>query len=705
MNFLALAFGLGGLAVALPILFHLIRRSPRTRQEFSSLLFLQPSPPRLTRRSRLDDWLLLLLRAGVISLIALAFMRPFIRDAGLIDERELVGRRVVILLDSSASMRHDTLWPRAKELAREALKELRVQDDFAIMLFDESTKLLLPFDDLERRQALEVKQELANNILSEQSPSWAGTNLASGLMEALDLIENQFDGQNAALRHRIVLISDIQAGASIEAIQEITWPDQVAVEVRYAIEKPAANATPRLLIDTNNDKKTRLRVTRSAAPGTEQFQLTWHSEKEAADFPPISIGVPAGTASVVEVNFPDGIESGHLRLEGDEVGFDNTYYFVRPRASVPHIVYLGDDQLNDAEGVLYYLARALPGGNEAVKVHPEWGRAGDKAGSGKAPDLIVVSKAITTEQELELQRFVADGGTVLVVAADSGIVSSLSSLLKARPVETSDSPNSTLDRGSQRDRYRLLIDLDFRHPLLQPFASPQFSNFTKIYFWRTQPVKIDDESVSVVARFDDDSPAIWETRIGTGRVVGFASSWRPTDSQLALSSKFVPLINRVLELNPRQRSVSASLVVGEPWWFPQADVESTVTIVRPDGKTETQSTSNEFFAGTDLPGIYHATIGEQSYSFSVNLAAKESDIEIMPLEKLQSLGVRLGGSESTAAEIQALQLLNDRAIESQQKIWKWLIVAALVLIVIETLIAGWRQRRKSLELAAGAVAS
>lgn len=705
MNFLALAFGLGGLAVALPILFHLIRRSPRTRQEFSSLIFLQPSPPRLTRRSRLDDWLLLLLRAGVISLIALAFMRPFIRDAGLIDERELVGRRMVILLDSSASMRQDTVWPRAMELAREALKELRVQDDFAIMLFDESTKLLLPFDDLERRQALEVKQELANKILSEQSPSWAGTNLASGLMEALDLIENQFDGQNAAMRHRIVLISDMQAGASIEATQEITWPDQVAVDVRYAIEKPAANATPRLLIDTNNDKKSRLRVTRSAAPGTEQFQLKWHSEKVAANLPQISMGVPAGTASVVEVDFPDGIESGYLRLEGDEVDFDNTYYFVRPRASVPHVVYLGDDQLNDAEGALYYLSRALPGGTDAVEAHPEWGRAGDTARSGKAPDLIVVSKPVTTEQELELQRFVADGGTVLVVAADSGIVSSLSSLLKARPFEASDSPTTTLDRGSQRDRYRLLIDLDFRHPLLQPFASPQFSNFTKIYFWRTQPVKIDDESVSVVARFDDDSPAIWETRIGAGRVVGFASSWRPTDSQLALSSKFVPLINRVLELNPRQKSVSASLVVGEPWWFPQADVESTVTIVRPDGKTETLSTSSEFFAATDIPGIYHATVGEQSYFFSVNLAAKESDIEIMPLEKLQSLGIRLGASESTAAEIQALQLLNDRAIESQQKIWKWLIVAALVLIVIETLIAGWKQRRKSLELAAGAVAS
>ncbi len=64
MSFLTPLYILGLAAVSLPILFHLIRRTPRGVQPFSSLMFVTPSPPRVTRRSRLDQILLLLLRAA-----------------------------------------------------------------------------------------------------------------------------------------------------------------------------------------------------------------------------------------------------------------------------------------------------------------------------------------------------------------------------------------------------------------------------------------------------------------------------------------------------------------------------------------------------------------------------------------------------------------------------------------------------------------
>ena len=51
MSFLAPAFLLAGLAIGLPVVFHLIRRSTRERKVFSSLMFLLPSPPRLSRRT------------------------------------------------------------------------------------------------------------------------------------------------------------------------------------------------------------------------------------------------------------------------------------------------------------------------------------------------------------------------------------------------------------------------------------------------------------------------------------------------------------------------------------------------------------------------------------------------------------------------------------------------------------------------------
>ena len=53
MNFLTPLFLVGALAVALPIAFHLIRRTTKERTVFSSLMFLLPTPPRVTKRSRL----------------------------------------------------------------------------------------------------------------------------------------------------------------------------------------------------------------------------------------------------------------------------------------------------------------------------------------------------------------------------------------------------------------------------------------------------------------------------------------------------------------------------------------------------------------------------------------------------------------------------------------------------------------------------
>ena len=73
MSFLAPLFLIGAAAIALPILFHLIRRTSKDKTIFSSLMFLLPTPPRVTRKSRLENILLLILRCLVLCLLALGF--------------------------------------------------------------------------------------------------------------------------------------------------------------------------------------------------------------------------------------------------------------------------------------------------------------------------------------------------------------------------------------------------------------------------------------------------------------------------------------------------------------------------------------------------------------------------------------------------------------------------------------------------------
>ena len=116
MSFLTPLYILGALAVVGPLVFHLIRRTPKGEVPFSSLMFLTPTPPRLTRRSRLDNILLLLLRAAALCLLAAAFARPFWRQAAQLDFGDSERRRTVILIDTSASMRRADLWTKAERL-------------------------------------------------------------------------------------------------------------------------------------------------------------------------------------------------------------------------------------------------------------------------------------------------------------------------------------------------------------------------------------------------------------------------------------------------------------------------------------------------------------------------------------------------------------------------------------------------------------
>ena len=94
LSFLAPLFLAGIGALSLPLIFHFIRKTPRGQTPFSSLMFLSPSPPRLTQRSRLDNILLLILRCAALLLLAAAFMRPFFRDAEMLASSDLGGRRV-----------------------------------------------------------------------------------------------------------------------------------------------------------------------------------------------------------------------------------------------------------------------------------------------------------------------------------------------------------------------------------------------------------------------------------------------------------------------------------------------------------------------------------------------------------------------------------------------------------------------------------
>ncbi len=88
MSFLHVAFLGGALAVAVPIVLHLVMRKQPRHLEFPALRFVKLRQSANRRQTRLRHWLLLALRCAVILLLALALARPSIVASGVLGDQE-----------------------------------------------------------------------------------------------------------------------------------------------------------------------------------------------------------------------------------------------------------------------------------------------------------------------------------------------------------------------------------------------------------------------------------------------------------------------------------------------------------------------------------------------------------------------------------------------------------------------------------------
>jgi|GEM_PF-436610 len=105
---------------------------------------------------------------------------------------------VVLLLDVSASMRPHV--ERVASAARQALQVLRNNDRVAIMVFDRSTRLRLPF----RNSRDDVEREFASLLKEENFQG--GTDITRGLLDAAEYVERQ--GRRDARRTIVILTDD-----------------------------------------------------------------------------------------------------------------------------------------------------------------------------------------------------------------------------------------------------------------------------------------------------------------------------------------------------------------------------------------------------------------------------------------------------------------------------------------------------------------
>src|SRR5437868_15354456 len=141
MSLLNPLFMIGSLALAIPVLIHLVRREKSEIVPFSSLMFLLKVPKRSIRQQKMKNLLLMALRLLILALLVGAFARPYLTQPANPAAATANNRGVVLLLDNSYSMRYGMNFDRLKAEARKRIDALGAGDKMAMIAFNESATM------------------------------------------------------------------------------------------------------------------------------------------------------------------------------------------------------------------------------------------------------------------------------------------------------------------------------------------------------------------------------------------------------------------------------------------------------------------------------------------------------------------------------------------------------------------------------------
>jgi hypothetical protein len=654
---------LGAGAILAPILMHLRRRPPQERVEFSSLMFLQARTPQPSRKRRIEHWLLLLLRCLALLLLALMFARPWLQS----DARALAGagKAVLILVDRSASMRRADLMAQAVARARAEVQAAGPQDRVALAAFDASLQPLWSFDQDTGDRAGLFQQ------LDGLRPGWQATDLGRSLVDALGLLAGP--SGSAGREQRLVVITDLQEGAQLDALRGVAWPEQVRVKL-LRVDAPETNPFSLSLAAAEPDAAApvpslRVRVTNARESTTTDFTLRWDKAGGAV----IAGQVPPGATRLLRVPLPDkpAVEGDTLLLEGDAEDFDNRVFFAPAPPRPVNVAWLGPTSGADAAASpLYYLRRAL---QPTPALQPQVVQNGAAGLPGAR--LAVLHGAAPPA---ELGDWLRAGGFAVWLLEPDTPAASIEALAGVAGFTVAE---------ASADGYRMLGEVQAEHALLRPFADPRLRDFTKLRFWKHRRVTLSSEAaprVEVLARFDNGDPALLALPVGSGTLVLLTSGWQPTDSQLALSTKFVPLLFGWLEAAGFAHAEAAGLKVGDA--LPV--VATAATVRTPEGREVALAAGATH--RTESVGLHQVTTGNESRWHAVQLAPAEGRTSPMAVERLADFGVRLeaaGTAAEVAAALQVQERLAAGEAEERQQAWWWILVALLAVLGAETLLA------------------
>lgn len=731
-GFLNVAMLLGLLAVALPVLAHLISRRRFDVVQWGAMQFLQLGQ-KTRRRIRLEELLLMLLRMGVLGLIAFGMARPWGTGGLLSSLTGRVSRDVVLVIDGSMSMGWkgpvNTPHAQAVQWAHQCLDTLRPGDTVSVLDVRDQIRPVIdtPTGDF----------DLARTVIDELPMPSGSSDLASGLRHALQIL-----GRTSNVSREVIVLTDRQKlpwrlddvyqwTRVDDTIKQMSVPPRVWVvnvvdEVQDRVNVAVGQAElSRELTVPEFPIRVRAAISQSNSASkrvTAQLEIDGIKQPEKSQ----SIELPPNGSTTIEFEHRFANTGSHqigIVVEADALaGDDRSDAIVEVADGIPVLVVDGDPQSDPILSESFFVSSAFSATKETAWVRAEIVPPQDfhaHSFQGKAIVWLLNVPVLTVPQAEGMVKFVESGGSV-VFAAGSKNVAGWYPLLPA-PLAVKLAPVKLVEIQSDTELKLGAMRLDpdsLKAPWLERFQPEQGVDFTSVRFakwWKMEPVtsqaspsepakptdlttstsgEIDaeataqnrDEGSVVLAQLVNTQPWLVSRRLGKGYILQLATPLDSDWSTLPSKNDFVPFLHEIVFQYSTQRA-SRNVASGAPLVVIDPPL-GELNVKGPTDKTIPLHSQFEGdqrvarFTQTTLSGLYEirsAAIAEKPERFVVNFDRRESELTTLTPAEEQGLFAK---GLVLAVDAQAVaHHANDQSARSE--FWWWLMLIVLGLLVFE----------------------
>ncbi len=622
--------------LVIPIIVHLFQLRKFKKVPFTNVAFLKNITVQTRKSSQLKKWLTLFTRLALLAAIILAFAQPYFSKNKTLNK----ATETVIYLDNSFSM-------QAKG-AQGVLLKRAVQDIISNVPEDEKISIVTNSENFRNTTIKAIK----NNLL--QLPYASNT-----LTHQTALLKSKSVFSKAATTTKnLIYISDFQSNTTAFN------PVKDSLTNLYAVKLNPVN-TQNIAIDSayiSNSNPTKLELT---------VQLK--NSGNAIDNLPISLFnnsmLIAKTATAIATNASvtfslpaNEIINGEIRINDSHLQFDNVLYFNINATETINVLAISATNADFLKRI--YTNNEFKFTNYTLSTL-DYNRINNQ-------DLIVLNELETLPNALAtvLKSFTTNGGTVLVIPSKNANLNSYNNLLAVYK----------LGLKAKTPTSKRITTINYSHPLynngvfekrITNFQYPKVNTF----------YSLNSKQFTSILSFEDNTTFL----TNNGNVYVFTAALNNENSNFKSSPLIVPTLYNIAKNSfkipnlyytiGKQNSFEVKTDLKQDGVLSLTSHNETIIPKQQNFNNKVVITTDDIPINAAVFGIVNGetTIKNISYNFNRN----ESDLTYQNIENIP----HITNSNSVANMFDTLK--SETKVDA---LWKWFVIFALILLIIEMLI-------------------